>query len=83
VIDSLLRLSLLLRGRTPGGTAAAAEVAAHDHTGDELRRHWDDPRLRRQGNHPVIFAGGGSHAGAFEPGDVVVSVELPVETNVP
>ena len=27
-VDSLLRLSLLLRGLTPGGTAAAAEVAA-------------------------------------------------------
>jgi hypothetical protein len=150
VIDSLLRLSLVLRGRTPGGTAAAAEVAAreyldpgrcsyhgrvlrdggyvvlqywlfhvfndwrstfsgindheadwelvavyladeggtpvprwvaassHDHTGDELRRRWDDPRLRREGNHPVIFAGAGSHAGAFEPGDVLVSVELPL-----
>ncbi len=148
-IDSLLRLSLLLRGRTPGGMAAAAEVASrehldpdrpvyhgrvvrdggyivlqywlfyvfndwrstfsgindheadwelvtvyladepqgpvprwvaascHDHTGDELRRHWDDPRLRREGDHPVIFAGAGSHAGMFEPDDVVVSVELP------
>jgi hypothetical protein len=27
-VDSFLRLSLLLRGRTPGGTAVAAEVAA-------------------------------------------------------
>jgi hypothetical protein len=148
-IDSLLRLSLLLRGRTPGGMAAAAEVASrehldvdrcvyhgrvvreggyivlqywmfyvfndwrstfsgindheadwelvavyladepqgpvprwvaascHDHTGDELRRRWDDPRLRREGDHPVIFAGAGSHAGTFEPDDVIVSVELP------
>ena len=149
-VDSFLRLSLLLRGRTPGGTAAAAEVAArehldlqrcayygrvvrdgdyvvlqywlfhvfndwrstfagvndheadwelvavyltdqgeglqpqwvaascHDHAGDELRRRWDDPRLLRAGDHPVIFAGAGSHAGGFEAGDVVVSVALPV-----
>ena len=149
-VDSFLRLSLLLRGRTPGGTAAAAEVAArehldlqrcayygrvvrdgdylvlqywlfhvfndwrstfagvndheadwelvavyltdqgeglqprwvaascHDHAGDELRRRWDDPRLLREGDHPVIFAGAGSHAGGFEAGDVVVSVALPV-----
>lgn len=149
-VDSFLRLSLLLRGRTPGGTAAAAEVAArehldlqrctyygrvvrdgdyvvlqywlfhvfndwrstfagvndheadwelvavylteqgeglrprwvaascHDHAGDELRRRWDDPRLLRDGDHPVIFAGAGSHAGGFESADVVVSVALPV-----
>ncbi len=151
VVDSLLRLSLLLRGRTPGGMAAAADVACrdhldvgrctyhgrvlrdggyvvlqywffyvfndwrstfsgindheadwelvtvyladdagealvprwvaascHDHAGDDLRRAWDDPRLLREGDHPVIFAGAGSHAGAFAPGDVVVSVDLPL-----
>ncbi len=147
-VDAAVRLSLLLRGRTPGGTAAAAEVAArehledrcvyhgrvvreggyvvlqywlfyvfndwrstfsgindheadwelvtvyladddaepvprwvaassHDHAGDELRRRWDDPRLSRVGDHPVIFAGAGSHASVFEPDDVVVSVALP------
>ena len=151
VVDSLLRLSLFLRGRTPGGMAAAAEVASrehldvtrstyhgrvareggyvvlqywlfyvfndwrstfsgindheadwelvsvylaegepgepptprwvaascHDHSGDELRLGWDDPGLRREGSHPVIFAGAGSHAGTFAPDDVVVSVKLP------
>ncbi len=30
-VDSLLRLSLLLRGRVPGGLAAAAEVEAREH----------------------------------------------------
>lgn len=150
VIDSLLRLSLLLRGRVPGGLAAAAEVEArehldlarcayhgrvvrdagyvvlqywyfsvfndwrstfsgvndheadwelvcvylavdgpapeprwvaascHDHSGDELRRRWDDPLLFREGDHPVVFAGAGSHAGYFGPADQVVAVELPV-----
>jgi hypothetical protein len=53
-------------------------ASCHDHAGDELRRRWDDPRLLREGDHPVIFAGAGSHAGGFEAGDVVVSVELPV-----
>ena len=150
VVDSLLRLSLLIRGRTPGGMAAAAEAAGrehldvgrctyhgrvlrdggyvvlqywffyvfndwrstfsgindheadwelvtvyladdgeapvprwvaascHDHSGDELRRAWDDPGLLREGDHPVIFAGAGSHAGAFAPSDMVVSVDLPI-----
>ncbi len=150
VVDSLLRVSLLLRGRVPGGLAAAAELASrehldpdrfayhgrvvraggyivlqywyfsvfndwrstfagvndheadwelvcvyladvvggpeprwvaassHDHAGDELRRRWDDPQLRREGVHPVIFAGAGSHAGYFVPGDQVVAIELPV-----
>jgi hypothetical protein len=149
VVDSLLRVSLLLRGRVPGGLAAAAEVASrehlgpdrfayhgrvvrdggyvvlqywyfsvfndwrstfagvndheadwemvgvyladlpegpeprwvaassHDHAGDELRRRWDDPLLRREGAHPVIFAGAGSHAGYFVPGDQIVAIELP------
>ena len=31
--------------------------SSHDHSGDELRRAWDDPGLLREGDHPVIFAG--------------------------
>jgi hypothetical protein len=148
-IDSVLRVSLLLRGRVPGGLVAAAELAArdhlepgrctyhgrvvrtggytvlqywlfsvfndwrstfagvndheadwelvcvyladgaapvprwvaassHDHGGDELRRRWDDPSLTREGDHPVVFAGAGSHSMAFVPDDYIVSVTLPV-----
>jgi hypothetical protein len=51
--------------------------SSHDHHGDDLRRRWDDPELRREGNHPVVFAGAGSHSGAFAPGDYVVSVDPP------
>jgi hypothetical protein len=53
-------------------------ASCHDHSGDELRRAWDDPGLLREGDHPVIFAGAGSHAGAFAPSDMVVSVDLPI-----
>jgi len=150
LIDALLRLSLLVRGRVPGGLVAAADrttrrhltgdrcpyygravrtggytvlqywyfyafndwrstfhgvndheadwemvavylveepdgglrpawvaASSHDHKGDDLRRRWDDPNLMREGDHPVVFAGAGSHSGAFVPGDYVVSVELP------
>jgi hypothetical protein len=63
-----------------GGGLRPAWVAAssHDHHGDALRRRWDDPNLRREGDHPVVFPGAGSHSGAFVPGDYVVAVELPV-----
>src|SRR3954469_603784 len=64
------------------GTGAAARpvwvaASSHDHDGAVLRRRWDDPDLRREGDHPVVHPGAGSHSGAFVPGDYVVSVELP------
>ena len=52
--------------------------SAHDETGDDLRRRWDDPDLsvvdRR---HPVVFAGAGSHSGAYLSGDYLITVEPP------
>ncbi len=51
--------------------------SSHDHHGDDLRRRWDDPELHRDGDHPVVFAGAGSHSGAFTPGDYVISVDPP------
>ena len=51
-VDSLLRLSLLLRGRTPGGTAAAAEVAAREHL--DLRRCAYYGRVVRDGDYVVL-----------------------------
>jgi hypothetical protein len=49
--------------------------ASHDFHGDDLRRRWDDPLLIREGNHPVVYAGAGSHASYFEPGEYVMGVE--------
>ena len=40
-----------------------------------MRRRWDDPLLVREGNHPVIFAGAGSHASYFEQGEYLMSAE--------
>ena len=54
-----------------------AAFSSHDYHGDDLRRRWDDPELSRDGNHVVVFAGAGSHAGAFIPGDYVVRVDPP------
>ena len=150
LIDAVLRVSLLLRGRVPGGTAAAAEqsgraraaeqvcpyygrvihdrgfvvlqywffyamndwrstfagvndheadweqvtvflpdppepgtrpawvaCSSHDETGDDLRRRQDDPDLTWTDTHLVVFAGAGSHSGAYLPGDYLVTVEPP------
>jgi hypothetical protein len=49
--------------------------SSHDYQGDDLRRRWDDPELHREGDRPVVYAGAGSHSGAFIPGDYVVSVD--------
>ncbi len=51
--------------------------AAHDYSGDELRRRWDDPYISLVGDHPVIHAGAGSHAAYFEPGEYITTVPLP------
>ncbi|MBV9203824.1 MAG: hypothetical protein JO037_00135 [Actinobacteria bacterium] len=150
LIDAVLRLSLLLRGRVPGGTAAAAEqiyraraaaqacpyygrvvrdrgfvvlqywffyamndwrstfagvndheadweqvsvflpdppdpgmrpawvaCSSHDEVGDDLRRRPDDPDLTWQDTHLIVFAGAGSHSGAYLPGDYLITVEPP------
>ncbi|MFI5958032.1 hypothetical protein [Cryptosporangium sp. NPDC051539] len=52
--------------------------AAHDETGDDLRRRWDDPDLTVLGDrHPVVFVGAGSHSGAYLPGDYLITVRPP------
>ncbi len=51
--------------------------SSHDEVGDDLRRRWDDPDLERVGNHPVVYAGAGSHSGGYLPGDYVITAELP------
>ena len=63
--------------RRSSGPPQPAWVAfsSHDYHGDDLRRRWDDPELQREGARPVVFAGAGSHSGAFIPGDYVVSVD--------
>ncbi|MER2600106.1 MAG: hypothetical protein ABTQ73_11355 [Caldilineales bacterium] len=149
VIDAFFNISLLLRGKVPGGTAAAAEeaynamqaedprrvyygrvirdggytvlqylffftmndwrsdfygvndheadweqifiylapdqnevlrpqwvaFASHDFRGDDLRRRWDDPMLHKHNDHPVVFAGAGSHASYFLPGEYLMKAE--------
>lgn len=150
LIDAVMRLTLLLRGRVPGGYAAASQIAyaadadpdrctyyghvttdggyivlqywyfyamndwrstfggvndhesdweqvtifvtdtdeptpvwvafsSHDEVGDDLRRRWDDPDMELvDGTHPVVYAGAGSHSGAYLRGEYLVTAPIPL-----
>jgi hypothetical protein len=62
-----------------GGDASPqwAAYASHDFFGDDLRRRWDDPELEKVGEHPVIYAGAGSHSSYYERGEYLAELELP------
>jgi hypothetical protein len=51
--------------------------ASHDFSGDDLRRRWDDPEVEKVGEHPVIYAGAGSHASYYSRGEYLAELELP------
>ncbi len=50
--------------------------ASHDYAGDDLRRHWRDPEVEKVDDHPVIYAGAGSHAAYFRAGEYLTKIEL-------
>ncbi len=52
-------------------------ASSHDHGGQNLRRHWDDEECRQVGEHPVLYAGAGSHALYFRAGDYVTRIDVP------
>jgi hypothetical protein len=52
--------------------------AAHNYTGDNLRRRWDDPEVEKVGEHPVIYVGAGSHASYYAPGEYLTQLTLPL-----
>lgn len=53
--------------------------ASHDFHGDDLRRHWDDePEVDKINDHMVVYAGAGSHASYFRPGEYQAEVSLPL-----
>lgn len=67
----------------PGGSPESSlkpewiAYAAHDFAGDDLRRRWDDPEVKKIGEHPVIYAGVGSHASYFSSGEYMAEFEVP------
>jgi len=51
--------------------------ASHDFHGDDLRRRWDDAsQLDLADGHPIVYAGAGSHASYFRPGEYQAEVHL-------
>ncbi|GAB3213046.1 hypothetical protein ACQEU5_23845 [Marinactinospora thermotolerans] len=62
---------------TPDGGTRPVWVGAssHEYTGDDLRRRWDDPELHRDGDHPIIYVGAGSHSHQMLPGDYLIQVD--------
>jgi hypothetical protein len=57
-------------------------AAAHDEKGDDLRRRWDDPRMRIEDGHPVVYPGAGSHATYLEHGEYIMRLPFPGERNL-
>ena len=51
--------------------------ASHDFAGDDLRRHWDDEDVAKEGEHPVVFVGAGSHASFYQAGEYLTEIVLP------
>ncbi|MEU3140355.1 hypothetical protein ABZ645_13390 [Nocardiopsis alba] len=61
----------------PDGTTRPVWVGAssHEYHGDDLRRSWEDPDLHRDGEHPMIYVGAGSHSHQMLPGDYLIQVD--------
>ncbi len=43
------------------------EIVLFQHSGGE-RADWDEPKVEKQGNHPVVYSAAGSHATFYSPG---------------
>src|SRR5262249_39285115 len=57
--------------------------ASHDFHGADLRRRWDDGvDLELHDEHPVVYAGAGSHAAYFRRGEYQAEVPLPAPRRV-
>ena len=60
-----------------------AAYASHDFHGADLRRRWDDRvDLELEGDHPVVYAGAGSHASYFRRGEYQAEVPIPAPQRV-
>ncbi|ADH67959.1 MULTISPECIES: hypothetical protein [Nocardiopsis] len=61
----------------PDGTTRPVWVGAssHEYHGDDLRRSWADPDLHRDGDHPIVYVGAGSHSHQMLPGDYLIQVD--------
>ena len=71
------QVTVFLNEQTLEGAWVA--FSSHDEVGDDLRRRWDDPDVEFvDGTHPVVYAGAGSHSGAYLKGEYLISAPLPL-----
>jgi hypothetical protein len=72
------QITLFLSSEDEGAAVPRwAAYAQHDYHGEALRRRWDDAeQLQVEDGHPVVFAGAGSHASYFVPGEYLAEQEL-------
>jgi hypothetical protein len=56
-------MQITFPGDTPAQALASGpdEIVVFQHSGGE-RTSWDDPRVQKQGTHPVVYSAKGSHA---------------------
>ena len=52
-------------------------ASSHEHSGPDLRRHWSDLEVDKHNDRAVLYAGAGSHAFYFRPGDYVTRIDVP------
>ena len=68
------QITVFLADTDDGPVPAWVAFSSHDEVGADLRRRWDDPDLAKEGDHPVVYVGAGSHSGAYLPGEYLVSI---------
>jgi hypothetical protein len=71
------QISVYLAGDDGDLSPAWVVSSAHDEVGDDLRRRWDDPDLTIEGEHLVVYAGLGSHSGAYLSGEYLTTHDVP------
>ena len=53
--------------------------AAHNYSGDNLRRRWDDPEVEKVGEHPVVYVGAGSYSSYYAAGEIRKQLDVPLQ----
>jgi hypothetical protein len=76
-------ISVYLYDGEDGLTPEWVAYASHDFHGADLRRRYDDRLdLELVDGHPVVYAGAGSHASYFRPGEYQAEVPIPAPRRV-
>jgi hypothetical protein len=76
-------ISVYLYEGEEGVTPEWVAYASHDFHGADLRRRFDDPvDLELVDGHPVVYAGAGSHASYFRPGEYQAEIPIPAPRHI-